>query len=104
MPYSLVQICCFRDINFIHFQGKRLSFYPENGGSRFLQNTGDFLLDYSVISQHTILFRATNVITSNITHNICSNKNCKSIIHGEWAEAVKNSPHREALSFSQRCC
>lgn len=37
--------------------------------------------------------------TSKIIPDICSNKNCKSIIHDEWEEAVKNSPRREALSF-----
>jgi hypothetical protein len=78
--------------------------YPENGSSRFLQNTGEFLLDYSVIFQHTILFIASNVRTSNLKHDICSNKNCRSIICDEGTEAVKNSPHREALSFSQQYC
>jgi hypothetical protein len=44
----------------------------DDGGSRFLQNTGDVQPDYRVSSQKTVMLLSTAVITLNLTSHVCN--------------------------------
>jgi hypothetical protein len=50
---------------------KRSHFYPEDGGSRFIQNAGNYLPDYMATHPKTIILIANESHENLISHDSC---------------------------------